>query len=1039
MTTDVLGELGLAPDQLHTLTSNERSHLLYFMLRWEHLQALHDCLDVLIPANPTLVSLLDLRARAFLAQERAGEALEVMQERLQLKSSLTARSLLARIYLAQGSKEAAREVALALVQEQPDSTTAWQLLAEVELARGEIEAAQAAYWHLRELRPDGRAYLMGMVDLYEAQGDWVTASGYAVRTLQSASAEHPLIVHHLRRLMAYWRASGETTRAVEVGAELERRRAEEWTALRAALGAEPRARDAAAPALQPEDAPASGGLPAFDEVPVSEEEQARIVQAARQIFGFEALLPGQLQAIACVLRGEDVLTILPTGGGKSLCYQLPALMMERGAILVISPLIALMKDQLDSLPDKVRHLATTINSSLEEDELHRRLALAAQGQYRLIYAAPERLRQPPFLHAMRRAGVDRLVIDEAHCVSVWGHDFRPDYLIVDQARQALGNPPLLALTATAPPRVWRDILRHLGDMRIVAGDVTRPNLRLEVLHARDLDEKLRYLLAFCGAEPGSGIVYADTRARCETLAALLRRHGVAADHYHAGIADRAQVQEAFMEGQVRVIVATVAFGMGIDKPDIRFIVHFMPPPSVAAYYQEIGRAGRDGLPARCLLMYTASDQGMLTRRARQDVMPVEFLRAVYAAVKRRLGGAPAGRIAPADLERDLQVDDTRLRVALNLLEETGLLQRGPDLPRAAVVRLYTDAPAGDLADFCRVARLRTGQPLTLDLAAVARQSGQPMAAIERQVLEWVDAGQIDYRPAGRDMLLEVLPPPQDASERITALLERYDAVQAQRVDEIAAYALTRRCRHGHLNAYLGGRTLEACDACDNCVEVPPPADPGLPGEREQLLIALRCASGGSWSWGRVTLARILCGDSAPGPRDTPLHSKAPDQPGFGALDFRSRAAVERTLDRLEEEGLLQARRLEHGGVVLDVTSRGRAALEMPAQLDELLGITVLPPAPAASVPGGDQELEQDGDEALFQKLRAWRLEQARAQEVAPYVIFHDSHLRAIAARRPLTPEALSEVKGVGPRKLERYGAEVVALVREHLAGDQDAP
>jgi ATP-dependent DNA helicase RecQ len=697
-----------------------------------------------------------------------------------------------------------------------------------------------------------------------------------------------------------------------------------------------------------------------------------------------------------------------------------------------------MKDQLDSLPDKVRHLATTINSSLEEDELHRRLALAAQGQYRLIYAAPERLRQPPFLHAMRRASVDRLVIDEAHCVSVWGHDFRPDYLIVDQARRALGNPPLLALTATAPPRVRRDILRHLGDMRIVAGDVTRPNLRLEVLHARDLDEKLRYLLAFCRAEPGSGIVYADTRARCETLAALLHRHGVAAGHYHAGIADRAQVQEAFMDGQVRVIVATVAFGMGIDKPDIRFIVHFMPPPSVAAYYQEIGRAGRDGLPARCLLMYTVSDRGTLTRRARQDVMPVEFLRAVYAAVKGRLGGAPAGRIAPADLERDLQVDDTRLRVALNLLEETGLLRRGPDLPRAAVVRLRTDAPAGDLAEFCRVARLRSGQPLTLDLAAVARQSGHPMAAIERQVLEWVDAGLIDYRPAGRDMLLEVLPPPQDASERITALLERYDAVQAQRVDEIAAYARTRRCRHGHLNAYLGGRTLEGCDACDNCVKVPPPPDPGLPGEREQLLIALRCASAGSWSWGRVTLARILCGDSAPGQRDTPLHSKAPDQPGFGALDFRSRTAVDRMLDRLERGGFLQARRLDHGGVVLDVTSRGRAALEVPARLDELLEPVVSPPAAAVSAPGRDQELEQDEDEALFQKLRAWRLEQARVQQVAPFVIFHDSHLRAIAARRPLTPEALSEVKGVGPRKLERYGAEVVALVSKHLAGDEHA-
>jgi len=336
---------------------------------------------------------------------------------------------------------------------------------------------------------------------------------------------------------------------------------------------------------------------------------------------------------------------------------------------------------VDSLPPKLRQRATTINSSLEGDELRWRLDQATNGAYRLVYAAPERLRQPPFLHAMRRAGVDRLVIDEAHCVSVWGHDFRPDYLTIGRARQALGNPPLLAMTATAPPRVRHDIIHHLGDLRIIAGDVTRPNLQLEVFHARHTDDKLRHLLAFCQTEPGSGIVYAGTRARCEELATLLRQQGIVADYYHAGIADRAGVQDDFMAGRIRVVVATVAFGLGIDKPNIRFIVHFVPPPSLEAYYQEAGRAGRDGLPARCLLMYAASDRATLTRRARQDVLPIEFLRAVYAAAKRRLGGASSSRVAMADLERDtfaslstgLQADDTRVRVALSLLEEAGLL------------------------------------------------------------------------------------------------------------------------------------------------------------------------------------------------------------------------------------------------------------------------------------------------------------------------------------------------------------------------------
>ena len=307
-----------------------------------------------------------------------------------------------------------------------------------------------------------------------------------------------------------------------------------------------------------------------------------------------------------MLRGEDVLTILPTGGGKSLCYQLPALLAdgrhgeddEPATTLVISPLIALMKDQVDSLPQPLRRRAT-INSSLDGDELRRRMNRVTDGVYRLVYAAPERLRQPPFIHALRRAGVGRLVIDEAHCVSMWGHDFRPDYRIIGETREALGDPPLLAMTATAPTRVRHEILERLrtpqapdDGPRIVAGDVTRPNLQLEVFHARSNDDKLWYLLAFCQAATGSGIVYADTRARCERLAALLRRYEVNAVHYHAGIAERDRVQDDFMNNRIRVVVATIAFGLGIDKPDIRFIIHFFPPASMEAYYQEAGRAVR---------------------------------------------------------------------------------------------------------------------------------------------------------------------------------------------------------------------------------------------------------------------------------------------------------------------------------------------------------------------------------------------------------------------------------------------------------------
>jgi len=1048
--SSVLDELGLTPVQTRELPSNDRSRLLNFLLRWEHMEPLHACLDALIPANPTLVSLLDLRARAFLAQGQPDKALPVMEERLQRKTSLTAQSLLARIHLARGDVEAAHQIARVLVQERNDSAMTWGLMGEVALAQGGTESTLAAYRRLNELRPQSRAYLLGMTAFYQATDDLVTASGYAVRLLRTATEDSSLSVTYLRRLREYFRVSGEETRVADLESEMERRHVDELAELQAALSVT--ARPGSAPAPRPvtrkeREPPPAEFLPTFEQVPVSEEEQTRITDGVRRLFGFETLLPGQLETIACVLRGEDVLTILPTGGGKSLCYQLPALLAERGTTLVISPLIALMKDQVDSLPAGLRGRATAINSSLTGDELRQRMDRATDGAYRLIYAAPERLRQPPFLHALRRAGIARLVIDEAHCVSVWGHDFRPDYLTIGRARQALGDPSLLAMTATAPPRVQRDIIHHLGDLRVIAGDVTRPNLQLEVFYARNIDDKLRRLLAFCQAEPGSGIVYAGTRARCERLAALLRARGVDARHYHAGCsrANRAEVQDEFMDGRIRIVVATIAFGLGIDKPDIRFIVHFVPSNSLEAYYQEAGRAGRDSLPARCLLMYAPADRATLTRHARRDLLPVEFLRAVYAAVQRRLGDSSSGRVAAADLERDLQADDTRVRVALSLLEETKLLRRGPDVPRAALICLTvsdTSAAPPELAVFCQVARLRTDQWLTLDLVEVAQQAELPLAEIEGRLLEWADAGWLSYRPSGRDLLLELLPPPPDAAEHVATLLERYATIQAQRVDELAAYAQTGRCRHGHLNAYLGGRAIERCDSCDNCIESPPPPDAGLPDEREQLLTILRCVAKAPWSWGRLTLARILRGDDKARYGKQPLHEKARSQAEFGALAFRSTTHVERMLERLEHGGFLQARQLEHGGVVLDLTPQGKETLQNPAALDSMVEPVKKPPSPRKPSQKDEMELDagcrrgspHDGvDEALFQTLRAWRLEQARVQKVPPYVVFHNSHLQAIAARRPVTLGALADLKGVGPQRLEKYGAAVIKLVRDHVA------
>ncbi len=1026
----MLAEVGLSLDEVGALSARNRSRLLNFLLRWEHIAALHACLDILMRQRPGLVSLMDLRAKALMAEARFDEAVAQMQARLEERSSMTARALLARIRLAQDALAEAREIAKALVAERPETVTPWRLLAEVELAQGDMAAALKACQQLREVHPYSRSYLVSMLDVHQAREDWVTASGYAVRLLRTAEEDKPLSVGYLKRLRDYFQASGERTRVADLDAALTQRYADELAELRDRLhGVEP-STPVEAPDLAPTSAPPPESLPTLEQVPVSGEEREQITGAVRRHFGFTEMLPGQVQTLASVLRGEDVLTVLPTGGGKSLCYQLPALLAEQGTTLVISPLIALMKDQLDSLPDHLRPRATAINSSLDGDELRQRLDHATDGAYRLLYAAPERLRQPTFLHAMRQAGLNYLVVDEAHCVSAWGHDFRPDYLALGRARAALGHPQLLAMTATAPPRVRQDIIQHLDsgpateapDVRIVAGDITRSNLRLEVFQARNLDEKLRRLLAFCRAEDGSGIVYAGTRARCERLAALLRRYGITAQHYHAGIRNRAEVQDAFMMGRVRVVVATIAFGLGIDKPDIRFIVHFVTPSSLESYYQEAGRAGRDGLPARCLLMHAPSDRATLTRRLHRDALPIEFLRKTYGAVQQRLGGADWGRVSMGDLERDLRVDDVRIRVALSLLEESGLLRRGPDVPRAAQIRLaYLDpdvvqAQAPDFAAFCKAARLRPEQWLTLDLADVARKAGLSLHRLETQLLTWSDKGWLTYHFSGRDLFLEMLPPPQDAAARVEGLLERYETVQAQRIDEITTYARTRRCRHGYINAYLGGRAIEHCEACDNCTEVSVAHVDDLPDERAQLLAILRCMDEAPWSWGRRNLIYILCADSkAP--------ERGQEQSGYGALAFRSKTALKHLLASLERADFVRPRELDHGGVVLDLTPKGRAALENPALLDPIIESPTAPPS--------QSEEDLDVDEALLEKLRDWRTARARAHSLPPYVIFHDSHLHAIAAAHPKTLDALQEVKGVGPKRLEAYGEEILQIIEKH--------
>jgi ATP-dependent DNA helicase RecQ len=349
-------------------------------------------------------------------------------------------------------------------------------------------------------------------------------------------------------------------------------------------------------------------IPEFPRVPTADP----LAQKLKSVFGYDAFRPMQREIIETTLGGRDTFALLPTGGGKSLCFQLPALMGE-GLTLVVSPLIALMKDQVSQL-EAAGVEATFLNSSLGVKETKARLADLHQGRYRLLYAAPERLMLDHWKENLLAWNVRRIAIDEAHCISEWGHDFRPEYRRIASLRGMLPDIPVMALTATATERVRKDIIHHLQlrDPAVFVASFNRPNLSYRVIPK---DQPIRQIVEFVRKRPmDGGIVYCATRATADRVAESLSERGFPAVPYHAGLtnSERAQNQELFIRDETRIVCATIAFGMGINKPNVRWVIHHDLPKNIEGYYQETGRGGRDGLPADCLLLFSAGDAAKQT-------------------------------------------------------------------------------------------------------------------------------------------------------------------------------------------------------------------------------------------------------------------------------------------------------------------------------------------------------------------------------------------------------------------------------------------
>jgi ATP-dependent DNA helicase RecQ len=419
----------------------------------------------------------------------------------------------------------------------------------------------------------------------------------------------------------------------------------------------------------------------------------RIERVAREAFGFAALRPGQREAIEAVLQGRDALAVMSTGSGKSAIYQIAGL-LSPGATVVISPLIALQRDQVDDLAARATGGAAQLNSHIPASERERALAELAEEALEFLLLAPEQLANRDVLDRLAVARPSLLVVDEAHCISEWGHDFRHDYLRIGAAAQALGRPTILALTATAAPPVRDEIVERLGlrDPAIVIRGFDRPNIRLRVerFHGEGGEERKLRALAERIADAGPpGIVYVATRRQSEELAESLCERDVRAASYHAGMkpAERDDVQERFMAGDLDVVAATTAFGMGIDKPDVRWVLHSEVSESLDAYYQEVGRAGRDGAPAECVLFYRTEDLGLRHFFSGAGHVEVDEIGQVLAAVREH-----AGPVEPAELQEATELSQTKLTTAVARLEEAGAVEV---LPTGEVAPVEDDRPPSE--------------------------------------------------------------------------------------------------------------------------------------------------------------------------------------------------------------------------------------------------------------------------------------------------------------------------------------------------------
>ncbi|MDR1154632.1 MAG: RecQ family ATP-dependent DNA helicase [Bacteroidales bacterium] len=564
---------------------------------------------------------------------------------------------------------------------------------------------------------------------------------------------------------------------------------------------------------------------------------ADIRSVLKQYWGYDSFRPMQEDIIRSVMDGRDTLALMSTGGGKSITFQIPA-MAQDGICIVITPLIALMKDQVENL--KKRHIkAVAIYSGLTRREIDIELTNCIYGGYKFLYVSPERLNTDIFRTRVREMKVNLIAVDEAHCISQWGYDFRPAYLEIAAFRELLPDVPVLALTATATLSVVEDIQAqlHFAGSHVLQTSFERKNL---VYLVRCVEDKQRYLLKTLSRFPGSGIVYVRNRKKTRETAQFLQRNGISADFYHAGLNSevRSERQDRWKEGDCRVMVATNAFGMGIDKPDVRFVIHLDTPDTLEAYFQETGRAGRDLQKSYAVLLYEKADHSRLEQRLRVSFPEPDMIRRVYHALGNYLqvplGG---GRDIPIDFSLERFTATYKFELlsayhALKLIEREGYIQYDENPQAAAKVHflvlrddLYKFQVSNEEFDkFIKLLlRSYTGffsEYVSIDEAALAKHAKVSIDVIYEYLKQLDKMKIIDYIPRRRQSVITCLRERID-EKFLTISAANYKVrknIMEEHIGAVIRYAeSTNKCRSAMLLEYFGEKNAAPCGQCDYCI------------------------------------------------------------------------------------------------------------------------------------------------------------------------------------------------------------------------------